>query len=103
MGIVGLTAVWLVVCPVAAASDVVTVRGLLDAGRYEEAEAAATALVESTAGLSEPDRLAARQLLVDALIRNGRGAEPRTLALARVLLPGTGARPEPASTASACG
>ena len=72
----------------AAAGD--AVRDLLDAGRYDEAETAASALVESAGGLSERERLAARQLLVDALIRNGRGAEPRTLALARTLLPRTG-------------
>jgi len=69
---------------------VLAVRGLLDAGHYAEAEAAASALVGSAGGLSQPEQLGARQLLVDALIRNGRGADPRTLTLARALLPETG-------------
>jgi CHAT domain-containing protein/tetratricopeptide (TPR) repeat protein len=90
IGIAGLAAVWLVVCPVAAVADVLAVRALLDAGRYTEAEAAASAVVEAAVGRPQPEQVAARQLLVDALIRNGRGGEPRTLALARALLPRTG-------------
>ncbi len=90
IGIVGIAAVWLSVCPVAAAGDAVAVRGLLDAGRYDQAESAASAFVESAGDLSEAERLEARQLLVEALIRNGRGAVPRTLALAQALLPGAG-------------
>jgi len=82
--------VWLTVCPAAAAGDASVVRGLLDAGRYDEAEGAAAALVESAGGLPGANRLEARQLLVDALIRNGRGAEPRTLVLAQALSPRTG-------------
>lgn len=56
-----------------------SVRGLLDAGRYEEADARAGVI----APLADID---ARQVQVDARIRNGRGAEPETLRLATALL-----------------
>ena len=106
IGLVGLAAVWLTVCPASAAGDIPTVRTLLDAGRYAEAEAAASALVEAADGLPQPERLAARQLLVDALIRNGRGAEATDAGLwLRALPPRTGpdARTESTARRSACG
>ena len=49
-------------------------RAWTEAGRYAEAEAEAQRLFERNASTSG--------LLVDALLRNGRGAEPRTLQLA---------------------
>ena len=58
------------------------VRRLLDAGRYEEAEAQAAAAEIQAADGTPSDRYAAQQLYVEALLRNGRGGESRTLLLA---------------------
>src|ERR1041384_6780656 len=68
-----------------------TSEGLLDAGRYAEAEAEAARALDRA---SPADADAATGLLIDALLRNGRGAEARTLELAERLvrtdrLPGT--------------
>lgn len=58
------------------------IRAHLDAGRYDRAELAARALVSTQDGTAVV-RSAARDLLVEALVKNGRGAEPQTLALAQ--------------------
>lgn len=62
------------------------VRTLLDAGRYDDAEAQARALIGELNQLPADRRLTARQLEVEALVRNGRGAEARTLAAAKAVL-----------------
>ncbi len=68
-------------------------RALLDAGRYDEADRRATAL-GSDASVDESSRaLTLRQLQVEARVRNGRGAEPETLVMAR----GLAARPAAAA------
>jgi len=65
-----------------------TIRTLIDADRYPEAEAAAEALVfearADPAGSVDIDR--AVDVLVEALVRNGKGAEPRTRVLAEEVI-----------------
>jgi CHAT domain-containing protein/tetratricopeptide (TPR) repeat protein len=52
-------------------------------GRYADAESIAQSLVSMTEPQADSvDGLAARDLLVEALVRNGRGQEPRTRSLA---------------------
>lgn len=70
----------------AAAEDprVLAVRSLIADGRYDEAETRASALSGPSAPALE-GQADGQELYVDALIRNGRGGEPRTLALARAL------------------
>ena len=62
-------------------SHVQTVRAWLDAGRYGDAEREAVRLVESSPVEAAPDVVDADaiDLLVEALILNGKGADPRTL------------------------
>jgi tetratricopeptide (TPR) repeat protein/CHAT domain-containing protein len=62
------------------------VRNALEEGRYADAERVARVLLEQTDTLHGPDSresLDALELLVEALIRGGRGSEPGTLQLAR--------------------
>jgi CHAT domain-containing protein len=62
------------------------VRSLIDAGRYDEAEAAAEGLVSATrteAGQKSLEAATAADLLVEVLLRNGKGAQASTLELAR--------------------
>lgn len=56
-----------------------SIRALLDAGRYEEADARAEPLNPGTT-------LVARQLQIEARLRNGRGGDPQTLLLAKALV-----------------
>jgi CHAT domain-containing protein len=61
------------------------VRALIEAGRYQDAEVAAERLVADAAGESaaeSPEAARAIDLLVDALLRNGKGSQPRTRVLA---------------------
>ena len=65
------------------------VRALIDAGRYAEAEAAARLLASATDAESGAESLpaaAAADLLVEALLLNGRGAERGTRRLAEQVL-----------------
>ncbi|MEO6010857.1 MAG: CHAT domain-containing tetratricopeptide repeat protein [Vicinamibacteraceae bacterium] len=62
-----------------------SVQQLLDQGRYADAEAEARALHVGETALPAPLHSAATALYVEALLRNGRGGEPNTLALARSL------------------
>ena len=56
-----------------------SVRSLIEKGHYAEAQDAAEALLRATRGIGDALREgAATDLLVEALTRNGRGAEPRT-------------------------
>lgn len=67
-------------------SDAATVRSLLDAGRYPEAEAAARTLGERLSADPQADPFQAAEavnLLVEALRRSGRSREDATLELAR--------------------
>jgi CHAT domain-containing protein/tetratricopeptide (TPR) repeat protein len=57
-----------------------TVRRLIDDGRFVEAETAAQELLPRFDAF--PSDLGAGDLIVEALLRNGRGAEPRTYQLA---------------------
>ncbi len=69
-----------------ASSDAATVRSLLDAGRYPEAEVAARALGERVAADPQADPFQTAEavnLLVEALRRSGRSQEDATLELAR--------------------
>ena len=66
-------------------ADDVSIRRVLDAGAYAEAERQAAewcARVESERGPESNDLPRALDLLVEALVRNGRSAEPRTLTVA---------------------
>src|SRR5438477_11828188 len=60
------------------------IRGLIDAGRYADAESAAEAFVSGARsgprGLADVDRASA--VLIEALVRNGKRADARTRALA---------------------
>jgi len=71
-----------------AESGLVTIRSLIDAGRYSDAESAAEALVAAARagpeGAVGVDR--AIEALVEALLRNGRASQPRTRALAEELV-----------------
>src|SRR5262249_45585778 len=58
-----------------------TLKSLLEAGRYSDAETEAERLYRESPATNEDQHLAG-DLLVEALTRNGRGAEPRTLELA---------------------
>jgi CHAT domain-containing protein/tetratricopeptide (TPR) repeat protein len=59
------------------------VRLAIEQGRYVDAEVAALSLVSITESqANSSDGLAAKDLLVEALVRNGRGQEPRTRSLA---------------------
>lgn len=62
------------------------VRSLIEMGRYVEAEAEAERLLTAVSESAEPEELEgpAIDLLVEALLRNGRGAEPRTRELAEL-------------------
>jgi CHAT domain-containing protein/tetratricopeptide (TPR) repeat protein len=65
--------------------QVAQVRSLLDAGRYEEAEAGAERLVSGASAETGAESLATARktdLLVEALLRNGKGAQARTRGLA---------------------
>src|SRR5262245_48832471 len=55
-------------------------------GRYVEAAATAQALVSMTEHAAISDALAARDLLVEALVCDGRGQEPQTRSLAEDVL-----------------
>jgi len=71
-----------------------TIRALIDAGHYVEAEASAEAFVSATrtepAGTVDLDGAVA--LLVEALVRNGKGSDARTRALAEDVVRSTEAR-----------
>ena len=58
---------------------------LLRQGHYEEAEATA-AMSATRAWSADADKVRAHQLYVEALLRNGRAAEAKTLKLARELI-----------------
>jgi len=80
------------------------IRLTIDDGRYQEAEAEAERLVASleTAEARESPVVApALDLLVEALIRNGKGAEPRTLSLAERAIAQKDARAGPTDSALA--
>ena len=64
------------------------VRASLDLGRYVEAEAEAERLLATTRDAAATGEFAARvsDLLVEALVLNGRGAEPRARRLAETLV-----------------
>jgi CHAT domain-containing protein/tetratricopeptide (TPR) repeat protein len=65
------------------------IRAHMDAGRYVEAERQARALFASLGALSGEDRPEvnrAADLLIETLIRNGRGAEPDTRSLAEEMV-----------------
>jgi len=79
---------------VAADPRVEAVQLLIERGHYDEAEAASDTLVSSLAVLPREDRLRARQLQVEARIRNGHGADAGTLLQARSLIPPAGAAPD---------
>ncbi len=79
------------VCPTADSqfqnleSSVQAIRPLIDSGRYAEAESEAAGLFSATGELNgqpSPDALQMLDLLVEALVRNGKGAEARTRMLA---------------------
>lgn len=69
--------------PLPAAQGASTVEALVEAGRYAEAEAEAERALERASG-ADLDSASAR--LVDALLRNGRGTEPRARQLAEQLV-----------------
>ena len=73
--------------PAAAAEDgsVAAIRASLTSGRYADAVAKAQAL-DAEVGPGDPRRPAVRQLTIEALLADGRGAEAETLALARSLV-----------------
>jgi CHAT domain-containing protein/tetratricopeptide (TPR) repeat protein len=70
-----------------------SVRTLLETGQYALAESEAAALRADTArtALSTADLLRATDLLIEALCRNGKGAEPATRALAEQVVRSRGA------------
>jgi CHAT domain-containing protein/tetratricopeptide (TPR) repeat protein len=72
------------------------IRAHLDSGRYEQAEVEARSLMAS-AGSEAESRAGKRirDLLVEALIENGRGADPRSLDLAEQAVRGWEAEPDP--------
>ena len=73
-----------------------SVRTLLETGQYARAESEAAALRADTAStaLSTADLLRATDLLIEALCRNGKGAEPTTRALAEQVVQSRGAAAE---------
>src|SRR4029077_9407183 len=74
------------------------IRSLIDEGRYAEAEAEAerfTAALETTQALESLDLAQGMDLLVEALVRNGKGAERRTLEFAERVIAQTEARAGP--------
>src|SRR4029453_2679523 len=65
------------------------VRLLIEAGRLEDAKAAAKRLVSATrmeSGQKSLEAETAADLLVETLLRNGKGAQPSTLELARQIV-----------------
>jgi tetratricopeptide (TPR) repeat protein len=91
----GLVAALVVVGPVAArvpegvADARRDIRSAIDEGRFADAERQARALLESLGGLTgehQPDAMSAADVLLDALVENGRGADQATQDLARDLL-----------------
>lgn len=81
-----------------------TIRFLIDEGRYAEAEAEAerfTAALEMTQGRESLDLAQGMDLLVEALVRNGKGAERRTLEFAERVIAQKEARAGPTDLALA--
>jgi CHAT domain-containing protein/tetratricopeptide (TPR) repeat protein len=84
--------------PAPAVQGIEQVRASLERGAYDEAESLARQLHASVAATNAPDSVElsrAGDILVEAFLRNGRGGEAATLALAESIQRGNEGRAEP--------
>lgn len=83
---VALTAMCFLVRAAAEAQPgIAEVHHLIETGRYVAADTRSAALLSASAGAAEASSLPIRRVRVEALLANGRGAEPEALTLARTL------------------